>query len=144
MTRKYDLVIASHILEHAREPVELLKHLLTCLNEEGSLLCAVPINERVVHESHEWTVDRDRIEDWAQDANAQIVAYWELDRPTYCLFPVLHARSTLGRVCAQGSSLAVGVLASLLGQYLWFKLDVLLGRLPDIKPAQAVCVLRPL
>ena len=144
LTRQYDLVIASHVLEHLREPVELLARLLSCLTPEGYLLGALPINELVSHENHEWVVDKGLIEEWAGVARAQIIEYWELDRFTFCALPVFNKKSALGRLLSQATSLGLGVPAALLGRRLWFKLDNLLGKITRIKPAQAVFLMRPL
>lgn len=139
---QYDLVVCSHVLEHMKERVELLKRLMSCLAPEGCLLGALPINELVPHENHEWAVDRSMIGKCVQAAGAKIVCYWELDHFTYYALPVFHAKSAFGRFMAQGTSLCLGIVATLLGMRLWFMLSTAFGRATRAKPAQAVFLLR--
>jgi SAM-dependent methyltransferase len=143
LTRQYDLIVASHVLEHMEEPALLMNRLLSCLTPQGCLLAVVPINEVVPHESHVSVIERQVIEDWAQAVNATIMDYRELDRFTYCARPILHKTSRVGRLFAQGVSLGLGIPAALLGARRWFILDALFGRATGAKPAQAVFLMRP-
>ena len=138
LTRRYDLVVASHVLEHVKEPAELVKVLMACLTPEGYFLGAFPINERVAHEGHQWVIERGVVEEWARVANATIVGYWELDHFTHCAVRIFHGKWAMGRVLAQGTSLCLGILTALLGAKLWLKLSVLFGKATGAKPAQAV------
>jgi SAM-dependent methyltransferase len=144
LTQQYDLIVASHVLEHLKQPAEVLKRLISCLTPEGFLLGVLPINELVPHQNHEWIVERCLVEDWARAANARIVGYWELDHFTYYALPIFEQRSALGRVAAQGISLALGLAATLVGERLWFRLSALFGRSTGAKPAQAVFLMQPL
>jgi len=141
---RYDVIVVSHVLEHLKQPADVLKRLLSCLTPEGFLVAAVPINELLAHQNHEWVVDKDLVEDWAKAANARIEGYWELDHFTYYALPVFERRSAIGRIAAQGVSLALGLAAALLGKRLWFRLSTLFGRVTGAKPAQAVFHMRPL
>jgi len=144
LTRQYDLIVASHVLEHLKQPAEVLKRLISCLTSEGFLVGAVPINELVAHQNHKWVVDKGLVEDWAQAANAGIAGYWELDHFTYYALPIFEQRSALGRVADQGVSLALGLAAAVLGRRLWFRLSALFGRITGAKPAQAVFLMQAL
>jgi len=143
LTRRYDLVVASHVLEHVKEPEELLSRLMTCLTPDGYLLGALPINETVPDESHEWVIERGLVEQWARAAHAKIVGYWELDHFTYYALRVFQGKSALGRLLAQGASLCLGISAVLLGRRHWLKLSTALGKVTRAKPAQAVFLMRP-
>jgi len=143
LARRYDLVVASHVLEHLKDPVPLLARLVCCLTPAGFLLGAVPINESVAHREHEWAVDRTLLETWARAAHAEIIDYRELDCFTYYALPIFAKESRLGRVMAQTTSLGLGVCAALFGMRRWFALSALLGKVAGAKPGQAVFLMRP-
>lgn len=46
--RKFDIILASHVLEHVDDPVELLKHMATICNEGARIIGLVP-NSGSIH-----------------------------------------------------------------------------------------------
>ena len=42
---KWDLITAFHVIEHLKDPVEMIKELSTLLNEEGEMIIEVPSSE---------------------------------------------------------------------------------------------------
>jgi len=47
-TEKFDIIIATHVLEHVDDPIALLRHLKTCLKEDGKIIIIVP-NRNSLH-----------------------------------------------------------------------------------------------
>jgi SAM-dependent methyltransferase len=47
-SEKYDIIIATHVLEHVDEPVALLRHLKQFLSENGRIIIIVP-NKNSIH-----------------------------------------------------------------------------------------------
>ena len=45
---KYDNIVLGHVLEHVKDPVDILKKCSKWLNQEGKILCAVP-NANSIH-----------------------------------------------------------------------------------------------
>ncbi len=142
LSRQYDVIVISHVLEHLKEPEALLEKLMACLTDDGCLLGAVPINEPVRHDSHECTVDRDTVELWADRAEATLVDYVELDYATRWVLPVFELKGSFGRVAAQGLSLGLGLAATAFGRRAWFALTQAAGQLVGAKPGQAVFLMR--
>lgn len=141
--RRYDVVVVSHVLEHVKSPVELLKRLADCVAPGGCLVALLPINERVGHDSHEWVVDATLVHDWATTAGVEIADGFEFDPFTYCALPVFEKKSASGRIAAQGLSLFLGLCAVTVGRRCWLKLGNLFARITGAKPGQAVFVMRP-
>ncbi|HUW61900.1 MAG TPA: methyltransferase domain-containing protein [Candidatus Bathyarchaeia archaeon] len=140
---RYNVVVASHVLEHVKAPVELLKRLTDCVEPGGCLVAVLPINERVGHDSHEWVVDTRLVQDWAAAAGVEIIDAFEFDPFTYCALPVFEKRSRCGRVAAQGLSLFLGFCAAAIGRRGWLKLGGLVARSTGAKPGQAVFTMQP-
>ena len=46
-TEKYDCVLATHVLEHVDEPVELLRHIKKWLTPDGKIIIIVPNKESI-------------------------------------------------------------------------------------------------
>lgn len=45
--KKYDVVLATHVLEHVDDPINLLKHIRTWLNPDGKIIVIVPNKESI-------------------------------------------------------------------------------------------------
>lgn len=140
---RYNVVVASHVLEHVKAPVELLKCLIDCVEPGGCLVAVLPINERVVHDSHEWVVDARLVQEWSSGSGAEIVDSFEFDPFTYWALPVFEKRSRCGRVAAQGLSLFLGLCAAGIGRRGWLRLGGWFARMTGARPGQAVFVMQP-
>jgi SAM-dependent methyltransferase len=140
---RYDVVVASHVLEHVKDPVELLRRLIDCVAPGGCLVAELPINERVAHDSHECVVDAGLVQGWAAGSGAEIVDSFEFDPFTYWALPVFEKRSRFGRVAAQGLSLFLGLCAAAVGRRGWLRLGGWFARMTGAKPAQAVFAMAP-
>ena len=143
LRRQYDVVVASHVLEHIKAPADLLARLMACVRPGGCLVAALPIHERVAHQNHECVVDDPLVREWAALAGAEIADYFEFDTPTQWALPVFEKKSPAGRIAAQSLSLFLGFCATAAGRRLWLRLDGLAGRIRHSEPGQAVYVLRP-
>jgi 2-polyprenyl-3-methyl-5-hydroxy-6-metoxy-1,4-benzoquinol methylase len=143
LNRQYDLVVVSHVLEHIKDPADLLKCLIACLRTGGCLVAALPIHERVKHDNHEWVIDDALVREWAAAAGAEIVDSFEFDSVTQWALPVFEKKSRAGRIAAQTLSLFLGLCAAAVGMRCWLRLDALAARMLGAEPGQAVYVLKP-
>jgi len=143
LSGSYDIVVASHVLEHLTNPPDLLRRLAQCAAPDGLVAVLLPINERVEHSGHECAIEDGTVDKWAAEAGAEVVLQFDFDPFTYYAWPVLEGRSRLARVAAQAVSLTLGVAASLIGRRAWMTLGRWCLNLPGAKPAQRAVVLRP-
>lgn len=141
LARQYDVILCSHVLEHLPDPISFLKTLRRCLSPSGVFIALVPINERKLDPHHVQAVDRAKAESWGKAADLQLSNYIEADPWFYWIQPVLSADSKFGRFVAQGASLCVGLLATLLGPTLWTHVSRIFGALTASRPTQAGFIL---
>ncbi len=76
----FDLVIASHVLEHVVDDEALLRSLRAALKPGGLLLVNVPINELVPDPKHVRSYDAQQLERKLAGAGFEIVSLAEQDR----------------------------------------------------------------
>lgn len=143
LSGSYDVVVASHVLEHMKDPAGLLRRLADCAKPDGRVVVLLPINERVQHSHHEWAIEDGTAENWAAEAGAETLLHFDFDPFTWCVWPVLEWRSRPGRMAAQTLSLMLGIAAALIGRRAWMKLGRWCLQLPGAKPGQRALVLRP-
>lgn len=64
--KKYDLILASHVLEHLDNPIQFLKHIKKFLKKKGKIFLEVPCLDytyKNIHEPHIFFFDRNTIKD---------------------------------------------------------------------------------
>ena len=143
LAKQYDLVLCSHVLEHAPDAIILLKRLKQCVQPAGAIVTLLPVNETVPDPHHVHVVDRGLIEDWAEQAGLQISNYIE-DDPWFYWAQFLRAGDERWkRMFGQACSLGVGVAATILGHRAWWRLSRLFAAVTRSKPRQAAFLLRP-
>jgi 2-polyprenyl-3-methyl-5-hydroxy-6-metoxy-1,4-benzoquinol methylase len=142
LDRQFDVVVASHILEHLTDPVAFLRTIRGSVNPGGFLVGLVPLNERKKDPHHVRAVERAEIFKWAEQSGWRVRSYFESDPWLYWIQPIFSMKSRLGRLIAQTISLSVGVVATAVGSRIWF------GRCSDLfrvltrsLPTQAAFVL---
>jgi SAM-dependent methyltransferase len=143
LSKRYDIFLCSHVLEHLPDPVELLRTVRSCLKPNGVFLGLVPINERAENPHHLQKVDRSVVERWASQAGYEVSYYEENDPFLYWAQPLYTVTSGWKHKLAQAMSLDLGLSATLFGERLWFAWGKVFGKLTFSKPTQAAFVLRP-
>ena len=140
LARKYDVLVCSHILEHLDDPVHFLKRLKQCLEEDGVLVCLVPINETVPDPHHVQVCNVGTIQLWAKNSGLELTQYLETDHWNYWPKRFLYSdsRTIFRKVC----SLGLGVANGIVPQALWWKLSRVFGVLTFSKATQAGFVLK--
>ena len=141
LSRQYDVILCSHVLEHLSDPVGFLNTLRQCLRPSGVFIGLVPINERQMDPHHVQRVDRAKVESWVSAAFFELRGYVEADPWFYWLQPMLASQSKMGRLAAQGLSLGVGAIATALGPRIWMPISRAFGRLTASRPTQAGFIL---
>jgi len=136
LSREYDLIICSHVLEHLPDPVQFLARLRTCLAPQGTFVGLVPLNELRQNPHHYWKTDRSLIDKWIDSAGLRLIDYAEEDPWAYWIQP-LYANDSSNRIIAQALSLGMGLLASSAGQIRWAKIGQLFATVSRSKPTQA-------
>lgn len=140
--RQYDVIVCSHVLEHLPEPSIFLRRIALCLKPEGVFLGLVPINERHADPHHVQIVNRSKIEAWASQAQLHVRDWLETDHWLYWLQPIFTHEAGWRHKCAQVISLLVGLIASIIGEALWFRLSHGFAALTGSRPTQAAFVLQ--
>jgi 2-polyprenyl-3-methyl-5-hydroxy-6-metoxy-1,4-benzoquinol methylase len=80
MSRKYDLIISYHVLEHQLDPDKRLKEYASCLKDGGIFYLSAPIWFRELSNSGgagfdiEWYWAPDHINGWAQEHLEEVIA----------------------------------------------------------------------
>jgi SAM-dependent methyltransferase len=141
LSRQYDLVHLSHVLEHISDPARLLARVGDCLAERGCVLALVPIHERAPNPHHLHRVDRRLVEAWSEQAGLHLSYYEEADPLLYWVQPLYTANHGWRHHTAQALSVALGVPATLLGPERWHAVGRALARPTRSLPTQAVFVL---
>ena len=140
LREEYDVIVCSHVLEHVDKPIDLLRALGTCLAQDGSLVCLVPLNEIVINPHHVQRLDREIIQAWVREAGLVVQDYRESDEIFYPFQPSFAYDTGWRHKVAQGISLGLGLLSASLGRRLWLRVSLFLGRTLGWKPSQAVFV----
>jgi SAM-dependent methyltransferase len=141
LSRSYDLIHLSHVLEHLPDPAAFLARMVPCLAKGGRILALVPINERARNPHHVQRVDRSTVESWSRAAGLRLRDYEEADPLLYWPQPLYTVNDGWRHRAAQALSLALGVTATMLGPERWFALSDSLRRPTRSLPTQAVFVL---
>jgi 2-polyprenyl-3-methyl-5-hydroxy-6-metoxy-1,4-benzoquinol methylase len=135
-SRKYDVILCSHVLEHISAPVPLMHLFKNSMNESSVLLVLLPINERFPDAHHEHVITSKKVKDWAAASGLQVIYEKECDPWIYSLQFFFVAESGWRHRVAQGFSVCLGLLAHFLGEKRWADLSDLLQSLPVFKPVQ--------
>ena len=144
LTRKYDLFLSSHVLEHLPDPVDFLRKVRSCIAPGGRFIGLVPLNERAENPHHVNKPDRPMIERWARDAGYAVDYYAEDDPFVFWFQPLFATDAGWRHKAAQAVSLGLGVAAKIPGPRAWFAFGRFFARVTFSKPTQAVFLLKPL
>ena len=77
--KDYDLIIASHILEHLEDPVGFLKEVYYKLGDKGHFLVLIPINERYKDPKHAQVFSSKSVFDLLTSAGFRSILNFEND-----------------------------------------------------------------
>ena len=143
LTKKYDVFLCSHVLEHLNDPVDFLQWARSCVEPDGIFHGLVPINEWVSNPHHVQTPDRSMIEGWLKSSGYNLLTYEENDPFTYYALPLYAVDSGWKHMAARAVSLGLGVPATLMGWRAWSGFGKIFSALTRARPTQAAFLCHP-
>jgi 2-polyprenyl-3-methyl-5-hydroxy-6-metoxy-1,4-benzoquinol methylase len=139
---KYDIICASHVLEHLLDPSKFLHLVSDSLETNGHFIGLVPINEIIVDSHHEKIFDKSSIYTLCDDAGLEVVEYIENDHFTYWLQPIFSQSNWIAQFLRKVVCLWLGCFARLLPPKFWFFFSSLVGKMFFCRPTQAAFLAR--
>jgi SAM-dependent methyltransferase len=125
---RFDVVIASHVLEHLSQPELILEPLVKCLRSDGVMCIVVPINERPCEDLNHFSVfTEESLASLAERCGLDCITTATADRIWDVISPLAYAQQRRPSAWLRMMSLGVNSVTGLLPIWALNACDRVLG-----------------